>query len=112
MGEGEAAQAIEFFEKALPVLHQAGVPEEEVNALAGLGGAYSMLSRFDKAAEILGQALPLARQSRNQQAEGAILNNLGQTFENLNQYDQAMSAFNQALTIERAIKVDRVKARA
>ena len=69
MGEGQYAKAIEFFEKALPILQQAGAQEEEANALAGLGGAYSMLSRFDKAAEILEQALTLARQTKNRQAE-------------------------------------------
>ena len=91
-------------EKALPVLQQAGAKQEEVNTLAGLGGAYSTLSRFDKAAEILEQALSIARQSKNRQGESAILNNLGQTYENLGKYDEAMSAFNQALQINREIK--------
>ena len=98
------ARRSKYFEKALPILRQAGAQEDEANALAGLGGAYTMLSRFDKAVEILEQALTLARQTKNRQAEGAILNNLGQTYEGLGKYDKAASTLNEALAIKREIK--------
>ena len=91
-------------EKALLILQEAGAQEEEANALAGLGGAYSMLSRFDKAAEILEQALKLARRLKIGIVEVAILNNLGQTYENQANYDKAASTLNQALAIFRELK--------
>jgi tetratricopeptide (TPR) repeat protein len=100
-GLGDLDSALKCHEQALPILHDAGLPNE-AGALQNIGHVYRDKGEFQKAADYYQQALKLFQARGNRRAIAQDLSDTGEASLKLGQTSQALENWNQALETARA----------
>jgi CHAT domain-containing protein/predicted negative regulator of RcsB-dependent stress response len=114
--EASRSKAIEKYEIALKLFHEASDSQGEASALHRMGVLYSNSKQPQKALSYLDQAIPLYHAARDQQGEASALSDKGILFgsdRNPDVFDirKASEAFELALPIARAVGDKEVEAR-
>jgi CHAT domain-containing protein/tetratricopeptide (TPR) repeat protein len=97
-GLGELDSALKCHEEALPILHDAGLPNE-ATALQNIGHVYRDRGEFQKALEYYQPALKLFQERGNRRAVAQNLADSGEASLKLGQTSPALDSWNQALPI-------------
>jgi CHAT domain-containing protein/tetratricopeptide (TPR) repeat protein len=100
-GLGELDSALKCHQEALPILHDAGLPNE-ATALQNIGHVYRDKGEFQKALDYYQQALKLFQERGNRRAIAQNLTDSGEASLKLGQTSQALDSWNQALPIAHA----------
>jgi CHAT domain-containing protein len=100
-GLGDLDSALKCHQEALPILHEAGVPNE-ATALQNMGRVYRDKGEFQKAVEYYQQALQLFQARGNLRASAQDLSDMGEASLKLGQTGQALDDWGQALPVARA----------
>jgi CHAT domain-containing protein/tetratricopeptide (TPR) repeat protein len=95
-GLGDLDSALKCHEEALPILHDAGLPNE-AGALQNIGHVYRDKGEFQKASDYYQQALKLFQARGNRRAIAQDLSDTGEASLKLGQTGQALENWNQAL---------------
>ena len=95
------AEAIDYFNRALPLWQEAGQKGGEALTLNNIGRAYAELGQKQKALDSFGQALEIWRAIGNREGEALTLDNMGRLYRDLGLQQSALDYFNQALPIWR-----------
>ena len=90
------AEALDYYNQALPPIRQAQDKHGEAVTLNSLGLVYSHLGDRDKSLANYSQALILAKEVGNLEAEATGLHNLGAAYSNLGNKDKALDYYYQA----------------
>lgn len=103
---GDKRQAVEFYERALPLWDRLENTEEGINTRYNLGTILHELGESERGAEMLVAALQIVRDSKLRRdapgltaSEARILNNLGAVYSQLNEPEKALDAFNEAIMV-------------
>jgi DNA-binding SARP family transcriptional activator/Tfp pilus assembly protein PilF len=107
----DAAAAIKWFEKAIPVVRAQSTAYALASALNGLGSAYHEVGKYDDAIGAFGESLHAARRAGSRYAEAGTLDSLGLTYLRNGQLDEAIDALRQAVTILAEIAEPQAEAR-
>ena len=100
---GDKAQALQYYEQALPIQRQVGDKGGEATTLNNIGGVYSDLGDKAQALAFYEQALPMYRQVGDKAGEAATLNNIGAVYDALGDKAQALAFYEQALPLSRQV---------
>lgn len=100
---GRDQEAIQYFERALPLWRQQGEQGGEALTLNNEARAFADLGKKQEALQAFGSALDLWRAVGNRQGEAVTLNNLGRLYRDLGQHQSALDYYNQALPLWRAV---------
>lgn len=100
----DTRRAIEFYEQALPLLHEIGARREAGAIFNNLGVAYADLGEEHKAIDFSERALVIARDISDREFEGTALCNLGNAYAALGDARKAIEFFEQYLAIAREIR--------
>jgi CHAT domain-containing protein/Tfp pilus assembly protein PilF len=100
---GEFKNAIESFNRTLPLFKAEKDIIGEAAALNDMGSAYDDLGDWEKAIALFNEALLLFRQSQDKHGEGGALNNLAAVYRRIGDLDKALELFEQALPFPRSI---------
>lgn len=92
-------QALEHFDLALQLARAAGAPQEQAQALIGLGFIESLTGKPREAIGHSLLALSLAQFAEDRQAESAALNNLGKLYTDLGEIRKALEYLEQAAVL-------------
>jgi CHAT domain-containing protein/tetratricopeptide (TPR) repeat protein len=96
-------QALEYFEKALPIQQTAKDQAGEAIMLAEMASAAYGAGKAEKAIEYGTTALPMLQAVKRRQSESAILNSIGLSYSILGEQKKALDYLNQSLPIAQAI---------
>lgn len=102
--------AINKYEKALPLWREAGDSTREAHTLNELGVVYSNLGDSKKAVEYYLSALPLSRSAGDRVIEATTLTNMGTAYWRSGEQEKALEAHKQALPLARAAEDLQVEA--
>ena len=95
-GLGDLDSALKCHQEALPILHDAGLPNE-AGALQNIGHVYRDKGEFQKASDYYQQALKLFQARGNRRAIAQDLSDTGEASLKLGQTSQALENWSQAL---------------
>jgi CHAT domain-containing protein/Tfp pilus assembly protein PilF len=98
------AQALEYYEQALTLLHELDVPDlwEQAYLLNNKGYAYARMGQHREALEYYELALSLWRSLGDREQEARTLNNLAGAYDELGESPAAIQIFEQLLEFTRA----------
>ncbi|NES07200.1 MAG: CHAT domain-containing protein, partial [Okeania sp. SIO2F4] len=96
-------KALEYYDKALPILREVKNRSQEATTLNNIGAVYKSIGQPEKALEYFEQALSIAREVKNRSREGTTLNNIGGVYDNIGQPQKALKYYQQALPISREV---------
>ena len=96
---GQRAQAIDYFQQALPISRAGGDRGSEGVILNNVGMLYSALGEKTQALDHYQQALPIMREVGHREYEANVLNNIGLACSDLGDKAQALDYYQQALPI-------------
>ncbi|MFW6107537.1 MAG: tetratricopeptide repeat protein, partial [bacterium] len=102
-GLGQAARAVQYFERMLDLARLSGPRRQEARAHGNLGSAYAALGELRKAIEYHEQALRISREIGDRRVEGTAVGNLGNAYAALGEPRKAIEYYEQALRIAREI---------
>jgi CHAT domain-containing protein/Tfp pilus assembly protein PilF len=100
---GDRKQALEYYERSLPIRRELGDRKAEAVMLNNIGLAYSELGEESKAMEYYLQALVIRRQVGDRRGEAVTLNNLGLAYSRFGEEQKALDYYQQALPIRREV---------
>lgn len=100
---GELREALEYFNKALPIWRNANEDGGEALTLTNMGLVYDGLGQFQNSLKFYNQALEIWRRIGNRQGEATTLAALGRMYRDLGQHQSAMDYYFQALPIWRDV---------
>lgn len=103
VGVRRSEEAVEHFQRALPLFRTTGDRWGEGSVLVNLGHAHLGLRRYDTALEHSAQALAVVGEIGNPYLEGIALGNLGEAYLGLRWYDDALHNFLRVLDLCRQI---------
>lgn len=103
LDEGEAFEALKYFDQALALFEKGGEQSGEALILNDMGPAYAQIGQKQKALESLNKALGIWREMGSRQGEALTLNNIGRLYRDLGQQQSAMEYYNQVLPIWREV---------
>ena len=98
---GDKAQALAFYEQALPIKRQVGDKVGEAVTLNNIGRANDDLDDKAQALAFYEQALPIFREVGDVSGEATTINNIGRAHADLGDISQAMAFYEQALALYR-----------
>jgi DNA-binding SARP family transcriptional activator/tetratricopeptide (TPR) repeat protein len=96
---GQHRVALDHYQRALPPLQRADIPEAEAAVLSNIGGVYIDLGELVQAAEHLESALSFTQRIGAHQREAIALFNLGGVYLQLGQIDRAARSFEGSLAV-------------
>ncbi|ACC84970.1 CHAT domain-containing protein [Nostoc punctiforme] len=100
---GALQEALQTFQKLLPILRTNGNEKIEAMTLNVIGRIYVNLGYYPQALTACQQALALVKQIGEKAEEGASLNNIGNIYNSWGQSAKALEFYQQALTISKQI---------
>jgi len=98
---GRGAEAIDYFNRALPLWDEAGQLGGKALTMDSMGRTYADLGQKQNSLDAFNKALATWRTLGNRQGEGLTLDNMGRLYRDLGLQQSAMDYFNQALPIFR-----------
>src|SRR5271165_1362891 len=101
---GQAAEAIECYERALKRARDSANRADESPALTGLGLAYAYLGADDRAIEYYEASLAMDRELKQQAGEAVDLMNLANQYSYSGRESKAIEYYQAALAIDRELK--------
>jgi CHAT domain-containing protein len=100
---GDAQQALDYYDQALPLRREAGDRAGQAITLTNIGAAHLSLGDPQRAMEYLKQALSLSEGGQSRPEEAQALTILAAASSALGNYQQALEYLHRALTLWRAI---------
>ncbi|MDQ3473469.1 MAG: tetratricopeptide repeat protein, partial [Acidobacteriota bacterium] len=100
---GEKRKAMEFYDRALPIIRAKGGPVLEAQTLEKIGAAYNELSEREKSLSYFNQALAIFQATGNSQWEAQTLNNIGSVYDALGELQKSLNSYEQALGLFKKI---------
>jgi CHAT domain-containing protein len=94
-------EALDYFNRALPLWEKAGQKGGEALTLNNMGRAYADLGQKQNALDAFNRALGIWRSIGNREGEALTLNNMGRLYRDLGLQQTALDYYNQALPIWR-----------
>ena len=107
---GDGLRALDYFQKALPILREVGNRGVEATVLSNIGTAYSALGDGLRALDYFQKALPILREVGNRGVEATVLSNIGTVYLEVGDGLRALDYFQQALPISREVDDRNVEA--
>ncbi len=101
--QGDKAQALAFFEQALPLRRQVGDKAGEATTLNNIGAVYAALGDKPKALDYYNQALPLMRQVGDRWGESITRYNMAMVYADLGDLAQAEEQLQIVVALDEAI---------
>lgn len=98
---GRGTEAMDYFNRALPLWEEAGQKGGEALTLNNMGRAYADLGQKQNALDAFNRALGIWRNIGNREGEALTLNNMGRLYRDLGLQQTALDYYNQALPIWR-----------
>jgi CHAT domain-containing protein len=98
---GRGTEAMDYFNRALPLWEEAGQKGGEALTLNNMGRAYADLGQKQNALDAFSRALGIWRTVGNREGEALTLNNMGRLYRDLGLQQTALDYYNQALPIWR-----------
>ena len=92
-------EALDHYQRALPICQEIGDKWGEALALVGLGAAYFNLGRYEEALEHSQRALPICQEIDDQWSQTLALLNIGGIYRKLQQFEDALDYFQRALDV-------------
>ena len=92
-------QALETFQKSIPVWQAAKDPDHEARAFYYVAYTLNHLDHYEEAAEAARKGRPLAQSTGNRNLEAFLLDELGSSFNNRGERKQALDIFLEALKL-------------
>ncbi|MCP4151133.1 MAG: tetratricopeptide repeat protein, partial [bacterium] len=96
---GQKQKALEFFQKALPIVQATGDRVKEAGSLNNIGAVYDALGQKQKALEFYQKALPIEQSVGDRGGEATTLNNIGAVYDAPGQKQKALEFYQKALPI-------------
>jgi CHAT domain-containing protein/tetratricopeptide (TPR) repeat protein len=103
-GDRNYLKAIEYYEQALPILHELNERSDERSVLEYIGAAYFFSAQYAKGVRAFEQTLLLARQLNDKDREATSLNNLMYAWRQLNNPQLAIFYGKQAVNTKQEIR--------
>jgi CHAT domain-containing protein len=103
-GMGQGKEALEYFNKALPIWREEGELGGQALTLNNMGRVYADLGQKQESLDVFNRALAMWRTVGNRPGEALTLNNMGRLFRDLGQHDTALDYYNQALPVWRQVR--------
>jgi CHAT domain-containing protein len=103
---GAKAEAVAFYEQALPLFRETGNKYWEARTLNNIGGIYDELCDNELALEYLFKALPLRRSALDLNGEAVTLNFIGAAFSKLGENERALDYYNRALQVRNSASIE------
>jgi CHAT domain-containing protein/tetratricopeptide (TPR) repeat protein len=100
----EFHEAVEAYNKALPIWREVGDRAGEARTLNNIGKVCDDLGQKQKALDFYNQALLIEREAGDRTGEAATLSNIGKVYDDLGQKQNALDFYNQALPFRREIR--------
>ena len=101
--QGRFDQAVDHFQRALPLYRETGDLPGEARAMGSLGLALDRTGDYQRAVEYLEQALDLQRRSGAYGGEASTMGNLGMVYGRLGRYEDALGWLERALARHREL---------
>jgi CHAT domain-containing protein/Tfp pilus assembly protein PilF len=101
---GEKQKALEYYDRALPLLQAVGDRRVEAATLNNMGYVYDSLGEKQKALEYYDRALPLLQAVGDRGGESATLNNIGGVYYLLGEKQKALEYYDRALPLFQAVE--------
>ncbi len=95
-------KALDYYNKALPLLRAVGDRSNEANTLNNIGAVYASLDENQKALDHFGEALALDRSVGNHSGEAGTLDNIASVYSSLGQKEKALDYYGRALLVAQA----------
>ncbi|MCW5945723.1 MAG: CHAT domain-containing protein [Fimbriimonadales bacterium] len=99
-GLGENRKALEYYERALPLLRNAEDTHREATTLNNIGSIYFDLGEAHKALEYYNLALPVRRKAQDIRGEATTLSNIGSVYSYLGDLRKALEYYEQAFLLD------------
>ena len=99
--KGQGAEALDYFNRALPLWEQAGQQGGKALTLDNMGRTYADLGQKQNALDAFDRALKMWRSVGNRQGEALTLDNMGRLYRDLGLQQSALDYYNQALPVFR-----------
>jgi CHAT domain-containing protein/Tfp pilus assembly protein PilF len=94
---GQKQKALEYYEKALPILREVGNRSGEAATLNNIGRVYDALDQKQKALEYYEKSLPILREVGDRSGEATILNNIGAVCNSIGQKQKALEYYDEKI---------------
>jgi tetratricopeptide (TPR) repeat protein len=94
---GQPEEALQFYERALPLLRDVSPHAALVAAFSGPAAVHQVTGRPAEAVRLYEQALPILRERGDRAGEATILNNLAVLYQTTGQPDAALRLYEQVL---------------
>ncbi|MFZ2024126.1 MAG: CHAT domain-containing protein [Terracidiphilus sp.] len=98
---GRGSEALDFFNRALPLWKETGQQGGEALTLNNMGRAYADLGQKQNALDSLNRALEVWKTVGNRQGEALTLDNIGRLYRDLGLQQSALDYYNQAFSMFR-----------
>jgi CHAT domain-containing protein/Tfp pilus assembly protein PilF len=100
---GRKQEALEYYEKALPIRREVGDRSGEATTLNNIGLVYDALGRKQEALEYYEKALPIYKSVGDRSGQATTLNNIGMVYDALGRKQEALEYYEKALPIFREV---------
>ncbi|MDJ0590449.1 MAG: CHAT domain-containing protein, partial [Pleurocapsa sp. MO_226.B13] len=99
---GEKQQALDYYEKSLPLSRAVGARAGEAVTLNNIGFVYDDLGEKQRALEYYEKSLPLSRAEGDRAGDVVTLNNIGSVYYDLGEKQRALEYYEKSLPLSRA----------
>ena len=100
---GEKQQALDYYQKALPLRQAVGDRAGQAATLNNIGSVYYDLGEKQQALDYYQKALPLSQAVGDRAGQAATLNNIGSVYYDLGEKQQALDYYQKALPLSQAV---------